>query len=432
MGAVDLFTGISVVIDDEIGKKGANINNLIDQIEKNNVPCVKFTEIPDDETIEHFKGISFLLLDWQLEKEIDTEIVVEGVKTQQTKKTFDTKENIDFLKKLRETCFIPVFIFTNLSVDTVLAPLRKNGLYRDDGHNYIFVKNKSELKGKYRLFKEIEIWVNKRPSLYVLKTWEKVYQKAKKDLFYDFHDINPDWPKILWESFSDDGVNKSLQLGDLISKNLHTRMSPVEFADKSLEEKGGIVSRDELRKVIGGERFIKNSGLHDEAIGTGDFFKISSKIYLNIRPDCDCIPDRKIQPSKLDDVELYLLRGSKLSLAKEQKDFNEDYGQFNEPHNQAMVFSMIDGKSYCFQFKDLIKKTWSELKNNRIGRLLPPHIIRIQQKYALFLQRQGLPRTPELAVLLKEATNVTNTTGAKKKAAEKKTIKKTSKTVSKK
>jgi len=67
--------------------------------------------------------------------------------------------------------------------------------------------------------------------------------------------------------------------------------------------------------------------------------------------------------------------------------------------NQSIVFNIIDGKTYNFKFKDLTINKWSAIKDKRVGRLLPPYITRIQQRYALYLQRQGLPRTPKQAIL---------------------------------
>jgi len=52
-----------------------------------------------------------------------------------------------------------------------------------------------------------------------------------------------------------------------------------------------------------------------------------------------------------------------------------------------------------FKFnKDMIQPKWSEYKARRIGRLLPPYITRLQQKYAFYLQRQALPAIPEKAM----------------------------------
>ena len=73
-------------------------------------------------------------------------------------------------------------------------------------------------------------------------------------------------------------------------------------------------------------------------------------------------------------------------------------GQFIEKVNHAVISFIDDGCVIEFLFRDLKIKKWLDLKNKRIGQLLPPHINRIQQRYALYLQRQGLPRTPDIAL----------------------------------
>ena len=40
-------------------------------------------------------------------------------------------------------------------------------------------------------------------------------------------------------------------------------------------------------------------------------------------------------------------------------------------------------------------KDYEEMKDQRIGRLLPPFITRVTQKYGLYIHRQGLPRLPK-------------------------------------
>lgn len=73
-------------------------------------------------------------------------------------------------------------------------------------------------------------------------------------------------------------------------------------------------------------------------------------------------------------------------------------GRFNERASESISFSLLAGKSIRFNFKDLEIIKFSEVKENRVGRLIHPYITRIQQRYSLYLQRQGLPRIPEEAV----------------------------------
>ena len=399
MPVENLPTGIAVVIDDQIDEAGANINNLVSQIEKNKMPCLKYKELPEDISVEHWGGVSFLLLDWTLQADTLSESVTEGVTIPDELRKAAVKESIDFLKRLTQSCFIPVFIFTNEPVEPIIEVLKDNDLYQEDKPNFIFVKKKSDLTGGTKLFEAIKEWILKTPSIYVLTTWDKAYKTAKIKLFYDFYNMSPIWPNILWQSFAADGVNMSFELGEVITRNLHTRMVPYAFDDKILNEQAKSSSRDEVRKVLQGERFIMKDGLDDKTICAGDLFNIQAKIYINIRPDCDCIPDRHATDGNSGDFYLYLLKGSKLKNNNVKKIYREKYGNFEEIDNQAIIFSIIDGKTYDFKFKDFHLMKWSDIKDKRIGRLLPPHITRMQQRYALYMQRAGLPRTPEVAVL---------------------------------
>ena len=399
MPVENLPTGIAVVIDDEIDEAGANINNLVGQIERDRMPCLKYKELPDEKSIEHFEGVSFLLLDWRLQADTLSESITEGVTIPDGLRKAAVKENIEFLKKLKQSCFIPVFIFTNEPLEPIIKVLKDNDLYQENKPNFIFVKRKSDLTGRTKLLKSIKEWILKTPSIYVLKTWDKIYKTAKTELFYDFYSMSPNWPIILWKSFAADGVNMSLELGEVLTRNLHTRMVPYTFDDKILNKKKKLPDRDEVRKVLQGERFIKKEGLDEETICAGDLFKIKKKIYINIRPDCDCVLGRNTTNDNSDDFDLYLLKGSKLTENQIEQIYRKEYGNFEEIDNQAIIFSIINGNTYDFRFKDLHLMKWSNIKEKRIGRLLPPYITRIQQRYALYLQRTGLPRTPKAAVL---------------------------------
>ena len=217
-------------------------------------------------------------------------------------------------------------------------------------------------------------------------------------MFTELQKLSPIWPEIMWQTFGDDGVNKSLELGELISRNLQTRMEPFGFSDEILKKSEREINKSELRNVLEGERFLKSDQLHENDLAPGDVFKISSDYYINIRAACDLFPNRSIENPSYDDIKLYLLKGTNLSPEKVKEAFNEKYGHFSEIDSQAIVFPINDGKAIDFRFKELKIERWADVKNNRIGRILPPYINRIQQKYSLFMQRQGLPRIPIDAV----------------------------------
>jgi hypothetical protein len=134
--------------------------------------------------------------------------------------------------------------------------------------------------------------------------------------------------------------------------------------------------------------------LHEESIAPGDVFRKGSTYYLNIRPECDCI-DRDGNP-----VTLYLLKGSPIKDKEMAEELRVDGGIFSERDDQALVFGLIDGISVRFRLQNVELNTWDELikETPRIGRLLPPFITRIQQRYASYLQRPGLPKIPKEAM----------------------------------
>jgi hypothetical protein len=400
MDTENLLDGIAVVIDDEIEVKGANINSLIDQIKKRRMPYLAYQDLPEPDVIRHLGSISFLLLDWKLQAIDSSTLVTDGVTIPDTIEEYAIKENIDFLIKLNESWVIPIFIFTNENTEKIINVLEENGLYERGKLNNIFVRSKSELTGRTKLFKTLENWIEKNLSIFVLKEWELKYQKAKSRLFNDFYSLSPNWPRILWKNFKKDGVNMSQELGEVISKNLHSRMTPFVFDDTILSKIKKNPEKDEIRRVLEGERYLKRSQLHKDHIGTGDIFKENYedngetryRYYLNIRAQCDLV--RSSNP------ELYCLKGRLLdeTLINKKNGSIFKNGHFIEKINQAIVTSIDDGKIIEFLFNDLKIKKWNGLKTKRIGRLLPPYIINIQQRYALYIKRQGLPRTPEIAV----------------------------------
>jgi hypothetical protein len=407
MDIAELFKGIAVVIDDEINNGDANIRNILNQIKRKNIPCLIYTSLPSEETIPSFHHLAFLLLDWRLVKnDLPSDVLLDGVEIPATLSRDQDAENIAFLKKLESVCFCPIFIFSNEGQETIIEKLVAEGFYSRDKPNHIFVKSKSELTGKTKLFSEIENWVKQNPSIYVLKEWEKEYQRSKNQLFSDFQRLTPMWPKIMWKTFEEDGVNKSLELGGLISRNLLTRMAPFEFSNDIMSKRGSKIQEIDIRKVLEGERFLNKKFLHADEVSTGDVFKeeyregetVKYKYFLNIRAECDLIRDSN------DEIELYCLRGR----AIQEKSVNKKdgipfrLGQFIEKVNHAVIPFLDDGMIIEFSFRDLKLLKWKTLKNKRIGRLLPPYINRVQQRYALYLHRQGLPRVPKAIVFDKE------------------------------
>jgi hypothetical protein len=397
---LDLFKGVGVIIDDALANPNSAdvIWKIKKHFENKNVPVLPYSELPTNEKVSNFNTVSFLLLDWDLYGRLPA-----GVSKPQTA----TEDNIEFIKQFNAVCFAPIFIFSNENTDDIKNKLSQENLYDASQNNHIFIESKSNLKQARTLFSKIKSWLQKTPSMYVLKEWESSLSKAKRDLFWDFYSTNPNWTNILKNTFQTDGVDENHELCTLIYKNLIARTNSPAFDEKILDKNVKSISKDDLRKVLECERFLKNEKLSDIP-ATGDIFKeeyqeggeAKYKYWINIRPDCDIVRNNN-------SIELYCLKGRIIDehkINKKQKDsinfsIKDGNGVFEEKINHAFVAFIDDGKIIEFLFRDIKIKKWDEIKAKRIGRLLPPYITRLQQKYSFYLQRQGLPAIPEKAII---------------------------------
>ena len=403
-----LFHGIAVVIDDEIADLNSGIHAIQSQIEQQGCSVIGMADLPGAAKLSNLKAASFFVVDWNLYAApigeglgAGTSVIPANLKKENARRV------IEFLKNLKQVRFAPVFIFTAGPADEVTDLLKKHSdLYDENAPSHIFVKTKDEVleKGVFNVLAES---LQQTPSAYVLKIWERQYEQAKNKLFLDFYGNSVLWPLILWKTFEDDGLPPSVELGNLIGRNLLSRMTPFLFDLNSFDH--GVLDVLEgdhqsykkiLKKVLEGERFLPGDQLHLESAAPGDVFKNGKHYLVNIRPDCDCVARAATEQ---DAIQLYLLEGSKLSSGQVQ--YDAKHGLLLERDTEAIIFPMNNGATVSFRFKDLHIQTWGEIKGQRIGRLLPPFLTRLQQRYSAYLQRPGLTRVPEAALDLSTATS---------------------------
>lgn len=381
---VQLFSGIGVVIDEAIhddNQTPNGIQKIVQSIESKHIPLLQFEDLPDDEVISKLYSISFLILDWNLS----------GVQPI-PKATID--DNIVFLKKLKEICFIPLFIFSDEDPHTIEVTLSENGITAENSP--IFIKKKDELDTVEKLFGEIESWLKTTPSIYVLKEWEKATVEAKTKMLWALSATHPAWPKILMTSIKKDGGNQEMELIDMLQSNLKYRLSyPSLDINLIKQQKTDGITRKELRQILECERFIPSSSLPNHPFA-GDVFIIGDVYYVNIRPDCDIIRD-----AEKDNKNMYLLSCKIVDETKINADVEDrivfDSGEFIEKNNCCFI-AFVKGNILQLSLKELTTLPWNDIKDKRIGRILPPYITKIQQKYSAYIQRQGLPRIPKEAI----------------------------------
>lgn len=397
MNLKSLMSGIAVVIDDALGigaderenpdEKDDRIFKIVDLIKRQwDLPFYESPRIPPKDVWPNLlQAASFILLDWKLWTSGSAMLENEGV-----------KNNIEFLERARDYV-VPVLIFTNENTDDVESKLPQS-IYSPDAHhrNHIFIRTKSNvIVGESLDFGAIENWFRTNASVYALKTWEKAFNEAKKELFSSMYARSPEWPRVFWKAYDDDGVDPSSSLTHLINDSLSGRMRADGFDPAILACSYTDVPADDIAGLIGETSFRPKESLPIDGVGCGDLFQLPKrKFLLNLRPDCDCIP----RNGEADCVELYCIEGKRISRSELSEKYEPNLGQFPEKDWECIAFSIYDNKSVRFNFKNLRVRKFSELKAQRVGRMIHPYLTRIQQRFALYLQRQGLPRIPEAAI----------------------------------
>ena len=403
METKDLLAGIAVVIDDALGDSAEEeaesmegpdrIGEIVDWFENEwDLPFVKSATMPERSVWSKLlDSASFVLLDWKLwADDIGEE-----------EKQRNIAESIDFVRSARDR-LVPVFIFTNEDPDDVVYQLPED-VYDNAGagQSFLLVERKLDLwsDGSFKTA-GLEAWVRGNASVYALKVWNRVVDSAKNELFAAMCRRSMDWPRIFWKTYKADLAEPSASLTNLISDSLRGRMRMDAFEEDHLGEEQGEVSEEELRGLIGDTSFRKADVLLGDEVRSGDLFASvkNNRYWLNLRPDCDCIPR---DGGDVGEVELYCVRGKRMRPTELRDRFKN--GHFEERVSQSVVFAVLDGgRSILFDFAQFQVWKYADLRERRIGRLLHPYITRVQQRYGHFVQRQALPRVPDSAVVPQE------------------------------
>lgn len=384
-----LFSGIAVVIDDALDeeREEAETKDLppdriveIVRLLKTewNLPCYVARTLPDEGLWRGLmESASFVLLDWQLWPSTASELKAEMAPIR------------DRFLRCAQDHFVPVLIFSNESEERVRAELPEGVL----GRAPVFIQSKVDVLREDSLdFRALTRWVESEASVYVLKTWERELQEAKKDLFSSLYSRKADWPKVFWKSFERDEVEPGAALMGLINDNLRGRIRIGVLDPAMLSSCTEEPSTDELQALIG-EASCQSRLCADE-VRCGDLFQLSERKYLlNLTPDCDCIPRGG---QTLERVRLRCIEGATVDDSELAGVYRD--GHFEERVWEYLAFCVCNGMSVRFSFRKLQLKRFGEVRASRIGRLMHPYLTRVQQRFAQYSQRQGLPRIPEAAV----------------------------------
>lgn len=388
MNIKDLFAGVGVVVDDKVfssNEREDRIVSIVKELEDSlKFPLVKYADLPDEEILSKLNSASFFLLDWEIDPR-ETALGEDGLNVHLGSefKTSQEKRVIEAVHSILKASLIPVFIFSNQDTDSIKKKLTDAGV--DLSKRQIFIKPKSDFGETGTMLEAIEKWVDDTSGVYVAKCWEQAFCKAKNNFFAEMANNTSHWPKALFCAADEDCVNPGEEISQAISQNIISRMLPIDISQEQIDKDTDKPDKEEVLSIMKGQFFLEN--ISDASI-VGDFYKKrSGEFYVNIRPTCDCIEGRKNN-----DGLIYLLECCRLGEGQVKKQYSD--GHFTETIDCAVVGPLFEKKFYRIKFKKVIVGNHSEWKEKKTGRILPPIINHVAERYSLYIQRQALPRIP--------------------------------------
>lgn len=396
MSIEDLFAGVGVVIDDKVfssNEQDDRIVTIVRELESvKKFPLVKYATLPDDAVLRKLTNVSFLLLDWEIDSRED--ILGESGLDVPVGAHFKAEQEsrvIDIVKSVLKTGLMPVFIFSNQDISSINKKLSRAGV--DLEKSQVFIKSKSELVEEGVLFRKIGEWVDGVSAVYVAKAWEHAFCKAKSQFFAEMANNTSHWPRAIYNAAMIDSTDPAEEITRVISQNIISRMQPIELLEEQINKDTTVPSKEEVLGIMKGQFFLDKPV---DASMVGDFYSIKEsghgeKFYINVRPTCDCVERTG------NDGLIYLLQCTQITANKAAKLY--DNGHFNETVACAIVGPLHHGKFFQIRFKAIETVKYDEWKERKVGRVLPPIINHITERYSLYVQRQALPRIPDELVL---------------------------------
>lgn len=387
MNIEELFAGIGVVIDDKVfssDEEEDRIVKIVKELETvRKFPLVKYAAFPDDDVLTKLTNVSFLLLDWEIEpKQDELGEEASNVLLGDVLKMDNEKRVIEIVKETIRNSLVPVFIFSNQDIETIKKKLSDADI--DLERSQIFIKSKSELVEEGALFSKIGEWVDGVSGVYVAKAWENAFTKAKNQFFAELANNTSHWPKALFKAATEDSAEPGEEITQAISQNVISRMQPIEIIQEQIDKDIASPSKDEVLGIMKGQFFLEKTS---ETSMVGDLYKKGGKYYMNIRPTCDCV-------SREGNTDcIYLVNCSRLKDNQVIEAFEN--GHFKETIGCAVVGPLYENAVYRIYFKELKREEYSQWKDKKVGRILPPIINHITERYSLYVQRQALPRIPQ-------------------------------------
>ena len=394
-----LIDGVVIVFDDESRMDKSDVNCLINELRSLDFPVVDYVEPPvrNERLMRNIHGASCVVFDWKFSGKTKSAVDGDGNPIssagQSELEGDDESERIASLKSILDNTYCPVFLVTQEAIEPIALKLDEAGICKNGKHPRILFCSKIELRNDSNQFwAKIADWLSSAQPIYTLKTLEQAARKARQEAFSALETC-PDWPLVLWDSYKSGGENASVELAEFICRQItqrtiyksvfsQTRMSPLPTS-----------VGEGIGDVISADRYMRIPKDSPEPFVSGDVFLLDGCYYVNVRATCDTIRD--------DPAELYLLPCYDIMSLP-----NDYEGKKHKVHKQGgqvvrwdksfvMPYS-IEGKTVEVDFsKVCVRNMRRSERKERIGRVMPPFLTRLQQLFSAYIVREGLPATPQ-------------------------------------
>lgn len=337
-----LFTGLAIVIDDDIFRDKSDISKLIDKIEKQfNLFFVKLDKFPNMDKVEALSYANMIILDWMFK--VDPERSSEAESNSTSARSYDVSqseselesskyvgaselkdqksdEKIELIDKLLEASFAPIFIITN-DESLPQSAIKRDGRLVPYLGGRLVVAQKGALKDSLDIKKFIESWLSNNHESYLLKEWDITAKKAKQNFFMQYGKDNTRWADALWARLEEDDPSEFKNvMGEYLTRCIVNQMDDFCFDEELFNHPDNSdKTTDETMKQLVNDEKIKwalddSFPVHPHA---GDLYycDVDYHFELNIRADCDTARNNSDPRSS----NLYCLRGEPLYLKEVNK-----------------------------------------------------------------------------------------------------------------
>ena len=177
--ATSLLNGCALVIDDEINVTESSISKMIATLEAEGILFVKSKDLPTANARGNLSGISFIILDWDIKSEAQAALP-DDVEIGGALRNTRTDENNTFIKAILKKYFVPIFIFTNQVIDTIVKPkLEVDTEIASALGRRVFIESKANLSGK-KVKSYLERWLKGNKTVLTLK----MFEESVKECFF--------------------------------------------------------------------------------------------------------------------------------------------------------------------------------------------------------------------------------------------------------